>query len=161
MLNVAIIGAGPAALTAVVSIAKHCPASAVHVAVYESRASFKEHVGVQNTLASIGLNALDVLGMRDKLVEKAGTMNQALLFVDQAFGEETRAARREDEEVQLERVKFIEVLADEVRSQKVEIHFSKRFVKYDVENRKVVFEDRSSANAGLLFGANGIHSRVR
>ncbi|KAI8815000.1 hypothetical protein BJ742DRAFT_295 [Cladochytrium replicatum] len=165
MLDVAIIGAGPAALAAAISIAKHCPASVTRVTVFEARSSLKEHAGVQYTLGHIGLNALDVLGIRNKIVEKAGNVNSGLWFIDQAFNESKRMElsfeRGKEMFVHFERVKFIEALAEELQALNVEIQFSKRFVSHDPVNHLVKFDDGTSAAADLLVGADGIFSSVR
>ncbi|KAI8806487.1 hypothetical protein BJ742DRAFT_356616 [Cladochytrium replicatum] len=165
MLNVAIIGAGPAALAAAISIAKHCPSTEINVQVFEARASLKEHAGVQYTLMFMGLNALNILGLRDKLVDSIGHLNSSVWFIDQIWGESRKrnlsTVKGKEGWVHFERVRLLEALATELTVLNVNLHFSKRFVSYDSEARKVVFADGSTAPADLLVGADGINSAVR
>ncbi|KAK1477539.1 kynurenine 3-monooxygenase [Colletotrichum cuscutae] len=164
--DVAIIGGGIAGMALALALNAH----AVPATIYESRDAvpLPHHAGGGMMLCPNALRILESLGVFEPLLEKAYsfdyvyykdrdevTVDRYPLGGQAEFGYDA---------VRIFRQELIEILAGACRARGVEVRYGKRFVKIVGEDDQGVgfeFADGERRRAGLLVGADGIHSRVR
>ncbi|WQF82021.1 Putative FAD-binding domain, FAD/NAD(P)-binding domain superfamily [Colletotrichum destructivum] len=181
--DIAIIGGGIAGMALAISLATH----GIRAAIYESRdeTPLPHHAGGGMMLCPNALRILDSWGLYRPLLDKAYSFdyvyykNREEVTVDRyplggaaAFGYDA---------VRIFRQELVEMLATACRERGVVIEYGKRFVRVVEENGEIndnkndnddndrdgpggvefEFRDGSRRRAGLLVGADGIHSHVR
>ncbi|KZL63740.1 kynurenine 3-monooxygenase [Colletotrichum tofieldiae] len=164
--DVAIVGGGIAGMALALSLATH----SIPATIYESRdeVPLPHHAGGGMMLCPNALRILDSLGLYKPLLEKAysfdyvyykdrqeATVDRYPLGGAEAFGYDA---------VRIFRQELVEILAKACRERGVKIEYGKRFVRVveeDESGAEFEFQDGERRRAGLLVGADGIHSRVR
>ncbi|KAM0332015.1 hypothetical protein ACHAQA_002281 [Verticillium albo-atrum] len=161
--NVAIIGAGLSGLS--LALALH--QQNIPCTLYESRAAPLD-IGGAIMLSPNALRILDNLGVYQRLAPLAYHFKNLYFRTDDnklldtfEFGS---ADKYGYDGIRVYRFELINVLLDMLSEAGVKPIYGKKFVKVTTENADGVtwaFEDGTTATAGLLVGADGIHSRVR
>ncbi|KAL2880439.1 hypothetical protein SGCOL_004159 [Colletotrichum sp. CLE4] len=164
--DVAIIGGGIAGMALALALNAH----AIPATIYESRDAvpLPHHAGGGMMLCPNALRILESLGVYESLLEKAYSFDYVYykgrdeVTVDRyplggkaEFGYDA---------VRIFRQELIEILAGACRERGVEVRYGKRFVRVVGEDDRGVefeFADGERRRAGVLVGADGIHSRVR
>ncbi|GKT87334.1 kynurenine 3-monooxygenase [Colletotrichum tofieldiae] len=162
--DVAIVGGGIAGMALALSLATH----SIPATIYESRdeVPLPHHAGGGMMLCPNALRILDSLGLYKPLLEKAysfdyvyykdrqeATVDRYPLGGAEAFGYDA---------VRIFRQELVEILAKACRERGVKIEYGKRFVRVveeDESGAEFEFQDGERRRAGLLVGADGIHSR--
>lgn len=175
LLRIGIIGAGIAGLTAAISLRKFYPAHEVQITVYEQATELRE-IGASIGLNPSGLRILDKLGVHAALHESNAFRQPSgwpMIYRHWLTNEELGhdEARRDIEErhrmARFHRAHLQRALLDALPTD-VEVRLGKRIQAVhvgwpdgDEEAATVTFEDGDSAEADLLVGADGIHSKIR
>ncbi|WYZ36793.1 hypothetical protein EsH8_II_000299 [Colletotrichum jinshuiense] len=164
--DVAIIGGGIAGMALALSLA----AQSIPSTIYESRTEtpLPHHAGGGMMLCPNALRILDSLSLYKPLLEKAYAFDY-VYYKDRNEATVDRyplggASEFGYDAVRIFRQELIEILARACRERGVAIAYGKRFVRVVDESAAGVefeFDDGGRARAGLLVGADGIHSRVR
>ncbi|KAH8698368.1 putative salicylate hydroxylase [Talaromyces proteolyticus] len=165
-LNIIIVGAGIAGLTAAVSLHQ----AGHHVRVYESSA-FAAEVGAALNLAPNGTRVLQKLGFDMQKASAVPINNwdtvdgtslrriacQDLKQASERFGAAYVAVHRVDLHNELMRLAGV----DQPGARGVELHLSSRVIQIDPEAGLVEFVDGRIEKADLIIGADGLHSVSR
>ncbi|GKT47218.1 FAD-dependent urate hydroxylase [Colletotrichum spaethianum] len=164
--DVAIIGGGIAGMALALSFATH----SIPATIYESRdeVPLPHHAGGGMMLCPNALRILDSLDLYKPLLGKAYSFDY-VYYKDRKETTVDRYPLGGAEEfgydaVRIFRQELIEILAKACRERGVSIEYGKRFVRVVEEDEAGVefeFQDGGRRRAGLLVGADGIHSRVR
>jgi 2-polyprenyl-6-methoxyphenol hydroxylase-like FAD-dependent oxidoreductase len=161
--EVAIIGSGLAGLA--LALALHH--NKIACTVYESRPA-PLNIGGAIMLSPNGLRILNTLGVYERIRAKGYSFDH-LEFKDttgkvlevQEFGGEEKYGFGG---MRIYRRIVIDVLVELLKERNIPVHFGKKFSHIVSESDNGVeweFTDASRASAGLLVGADGIHSTVR
>ncbi|RFU32811.1 hypothetical protein B7463_g3495, partial [Scytalidium lignicola] len=161
--NVAIIGSGLSGL----SLALALQQQNIPCTVYESRAA-PLNIGGAVMLSPNALKVLDALNVYDRVRVK-GYNFETLEYKDGSgklletyeFGGKEKYGYAG---LRIYRHVLIDELLDVMRERDVEIKFGKKFARVVSETDNEVmweFEDGTTQSAGILVGADGIHSTVR
>ncbi|KAK2013798.1 putative salicylate hydroxylase [Colletotrichum eremochloae] len=164
--DVAIIGGGIAGMALALSLA----AQSIPSTIYESRSEvpLPHRAGGGMMLCPNALRILDSLGLYESLLSKAYSFD----YVYYKNSEEATvdryplggAAEFGYDAVRIFRQELVDILTKACRERGVAVEYGKRFVRVIEEDKAGVefeFRDRGRRRAGLLVGADGIHSRVR
>ena len=163
-LNIAVVGAGIAGLTAAIALAK----CGQRVSLYEAASAWGD-VGAGITLAPNAMRGLDYIGVGDAIVASGlepTTQNishwqtgKTLLAVDRSkTREQYRSAY-----VYIHRADLHTILVAEAEKAGVRIYLGKVLSSVDTEGHKPLlhFADNSSTQADLVIGSDGLKSQVR
>lgn len=165
-MRVIIIGSGIGGPIAAVALRK----AGIESVVYEAHDGPGVGIGAFLGLAPNGLSVLDTLGLLDAVRATPGAhVSHLTEFLDSAG---RRLGQLSDGSDQLEpRLRSLGVrrgelqaaLAEAARAHGAHIEYGKRFVDCDDTGSAVIarFADGSTAEADVLIGADGLHSRVR
>ncbi|KAK1959672.1 kynurenine 3-monooxygenase [Colletotrichum sublineola] len=165
--GVAIIGGGIAGMALALSLA----AQSIPSTIYESRSEvpLPHRAGGGMMLCPNALRILDSLGLYESLLSKAYSFD----YVYYKNSEEATvdryplgggAAEFGYDAVRIFRQELVDILTKACRERGVAVEYGKRFVRVIEEDKAGVefeFRDGGRRRAGLLVGADGIHSRVR
>ncbi|KZL86652.1 kynurenine 3-monooxygenase [Colletotrichum incanum] len=164
--DVAIVGGGIAGMALALSLATH----SISATIYESRdeVPLPHHAGGGMMLCPNALCILDSLDLYKPLLEKAYSFDY-VYYKDRQEATVDRYPLGGAEEfgydaVRIFRQELVEILAKACRERGVKIEYGKRFVRVVEEDESRVefeFQGGGRRRAGLLVGADGIHSRVR
>lgn len=159
--TVAIIGAGIAGPVTAMALQQ----AGLHPVVYEGHDRMADGVGAFLTVATNGLEALHLLdldlagfGMETRRMRICSGTGKLLAEFDNggvtSFGAASRTLRRAD---------LYRVLRDEALRRGVRIEYGKRLADARPcgDGVRADFTDGTSAEAHLLIGADGLHSRTR
>ncbi|KAF9880389.1 salicylate hydroxylase (salicylate 1-monooxygenase) [Colletotrichum karsti] len=167
-LQVAIIGAGIAGLTAAIALKDH---PSINVQIYDKAKELRE-VGASIALGPNGLRTLEKLGIKNALDDEIAFRNKSgypmiyrhyktgeIVSTDEHHGDvepRHKTARFHRPHLQQALLKHIEPS---------QIHLNKAFreIENDQSTRKltITFTDGTFIEADVLLGADGIHSGVR
>ncbi|MDO6710699.1 FAD-dependent oxidoreductase [Aliiglaciecola sp. 2_MG-2023] len=163
-LDIAVVGAGIAGLTAAIALAKN----GQKVSLYESAPAWGD-VGAGITLAPNAMRGLDYIGVGEAIVE-AGIepstqkishwqSGETLLMVDRSQTREQYSSAY----VYIHRADLHRILVAEAEKAGVGIYLGKllRSVNYQAAKPVLIFADDSTADADLIIGADGLKSQVR
>lgn len=163
-LNIALVGAGIAGLTAAIAMAK----SGQKVSLYEAAPAWGE-VGAGITLAPNAMCGLDYIGVGDAIVKtgvEPTTQNidhwqtgDTLLAVDRT---KTRADYK-SAYVYIHRADLHTILVNEAEKAGVNIVLGKALINVEIgtESSTLFFADNTTAETDLLIGSDGLKSQVR
>jgi len=162
MTRVAIVGGGIGGLTAAIALSR----AGVDVSVHEAAAELKE-IGAGVALHANAMRVLRAIGVEDGVRKVAGrsewavTRNGVTGRVISKTSRGQQAARQGIEGATVHRADLLDVLAAAVPAGVVSL--GQRCVSVDADGEVVVarFADRSSVEADVIIGADGIHSVVR
>ncbi|KAH6661025.1 hypothetical protein BKA67DRAFT_654169 [Truncatella angustata] len=167
-LQVAVIGAGIAGLAAAIALKSH---PAVDVQIYERAAELRE-IGASIALGPNGMRTLDRLGVHNALEDTIAFRNKSrfpMIYrhykTNEDVSVDTHKSHVEYNHLtsRFYRAHLHNALVEHVDAS--QLHLSKPFesVIFDETIQKLVvsFADGSTANADIVLGADGIHSRVR
>ncbi|KAE9963403.1 hypothetical protein BLS_009328 [Venturia inaequalis] len=164
-LDIAIIGAGIAGLTAAIALRKH---PLVNVVVYD-KASVLREIGASIALGPNGLRTLQRLGLDDIIAENGfrGVERVGMIYrhwqTNEVLGTDGDEAGHEElhRTARFHRGHLHGALLSHVPAESVKL--GKKISSIDTENEGVTlgFEDGTSAKADLVIGADGIRSGVR
>ncbi|OHE93253.1 kynurenine 3-monooxygenase [Colletotrichum orchidophilum] len=164
--DVAIIGGGIAGMAFALCLNAH----AIRATIYESRneVPLPHHAGGGMMLCPNALRILESLGVYEPLLKKAYSFDYVYYKDrDEVTVDRYPLGGKADfgyDAVRIFRQELIEILTGACRERGIEIRYGKRFVNVIAEGEKEVefeFADGERRGAGLLVGADGIHSRVR
>ena len=163
-LDIAVVGAGIAGLTAAFTLAKNVQ----KVSLYECAPAWGD-VGAGITLAPNAMRGLDYIGVGEAIVE-AGIepstqkishwqSGETLLMVDRSQTREQYNSAY----VYIHRADLHRILVAEAEKTGVAIYLGKllRTVNYQAAKPVLHFADDSTADADLILGADGLKSQVR
>lgn len=160
MEKISIIGGGIAGL----ALANFLEKLKLDYTIYESSATLAP-VGAGLALSANALQILDTLGLREQL-ERAGNSMKGLMITNEHLEKisETNVERLEKKykvgNLAIHRAALQRVLAENIPSDK--IIFNKRLSGISKNNRfTIYFEDETSLETDIVFGADGIRSQVR
>lgn len=173
-LQVAIIGAGIAGLTAALSLRQALPDQPIRITIYEKAAELRE-IGASIGLNPSGLRILEKLGVNATLDGSISYRQRGewpMIYRHWLTNEELGhdEYREEVEERhrmgRFHRAHLQAALVQAVRDAGgVEIHFGARIKGVEVEREGgpavISFENGQEVKADLILGTDGIHSRVR
>lgn len=173
-MQIAIIGAGIAGLTAALSIRQILPEQHIQIKIYEKATELRE-IGASIGLNPSGLRILDKLGVNAALDGSISYRQRGkwpMIYRHWLTNEELGHDEYRDEVQEkhrmgrFHRAHLQEALVQAVRKAGgVEIHLGARItgVKVEREDAPVVvsFENGDEIKADLVLGADGIHSRMR
>ncbi|MEP4892320.1 MAG: FAD-dependent monooxygenase [Aliiglaciecola sp.] len=163
-LDIALVGAGIAGLTAAIALAK----SGQSVSLYEAAPAWGD-VGAGITLAPNAMRGLDYIGVGEAIAEigiEPSTQQishwqsgETLLMVDRS---QTRK-QYNSAYVYIHRADLHQVLVAEAEKAGVKIHLGKSVQSVNYQGLKPVlnFADNSRVEAELIIGADGLKSQVR
>ncbi len=162
-LNVAVVGAGIAGLTAVLALAK----SGHKVSLYEAAPAWGE-VGAGITLAPNAMRGLDYVGVGETVADVGmepakqeishWQSGELLLPVDRSGTREKYNAAY----VYIHRADLHKILVDAAQAAGVQILLDKRAVNINTDDKPIItFADGTTAEADLLIGADGLKSTIR
>jgi salicylate hydroxylase len=162
MTRVAIVGGGIGGLTAAIALSR----AGVDVSVHEAAAELKE-IGAGVALHANAMRVLRAIGVEDGVRKVAGrsewavTRNGVTGRVISKTSRGQQAARQGIEGATVHRADLLDVLAAAVPAGVVSL--GQRCVSVDADGEVAVarFADRSSVEADVIIGADGIHSVVR
>lgn len=160
--EIAIIGAGPAGLTAAVILGNRGMA----VRVYEREASgcYRSQGGSLDLHEDSGQEALRQAGMLDRFTAVARFEDQATRMIDPWTGDVSEAPQHGEDGTrpEIDRGVLRDLLLSSVPSGAVEWGRALERVEDDGAGRKLlVFQDGSTVTADIVIGADGAWSRVR
>ncbi|KAK6082414.1 hypothetical protein SCUP234_04253 [Seiridium cupressi] len=167
-LQVAVIGAGIAGLATAIALKNH---PAVDVEIFERAAELRE-IGASIALGPNGMRTLDRLGVDNALNDSIAFRNKSrlpMIYRHYKTNEDVSVdTHKGDVAYQHLTSRFYRAHLQQALAEHIEpsqLHLAKAFssVVFDDTIQKLVisFGDGSTANADVLLGADGIHSRVR
>ncbi|WP_158879467.1 FAD-dependent oxidoreductase [Amycolatopsis anabasis] len=163
MARALIIGGGVAGTVTAIALKK----AGLEPVVYEAYDRTADGVGAFLTVAVNGLDALDAIGLKDRLVDKGldtPRMAMHLGASGKKLGEFPFGSAEDGTVYQtFLRADLYTALREEAEREGVEVRYDRRLV--DAERTgggvRAKFADGSHAEGDLLIGADGLHSRVR
>ncbi len=160
MENISIIGGGIAGLT----LANFFEKINVNYSVYEASANLAP-VGAGLALSANALQVMEILGLREQL-ESAGNRMKGLLITDENFKKisETNVERLEQKykvgNLAIHRAALQKILADQIPKSKIVLNKRLSHISKE-EHFTMNFENGTCVNSEIVFGADGIRSKVR
>jgi salicylate hydroxylase len=162
-IQIAVVGAGIAGLTAAVALRKH---PHIHVELYERASELKE-IGASIALGPNGLRTLERLGLDNAIsceVSYRGPANIPMIYrhwkTNEIIGKDEHENVTEylHRTARYHRAHLHQALLENVPEDL--IHLGKKLVAANVDAQGVdlEFEDGTSATADLVLGADGLHS---
>ncbi|KAF2634650.1 salicylate 1-monooxygenase [Massarina eburnea CBS 473.64] len=168
-LQIAVVGAGIAGLTATIALASH---PNIDVQIYE-RATKLQEIGASIALGPNGMRTLDRLGIHNALDDEIAFRNTKTKFphiyrhfktneIVSADNYQGHVDRRHYTS-RYYRAHLQQALLSHVKPSQVHLGKSFHSVTFDSSIRKLVirFIDGTTAQADILLGSDGIHSAVR
>ncbi|KAL7929231.1 hypothetical protein V8C35DRAFT_331899 [Trichoderma chlorosporum] len=165
-LRIAVVGGGLGGLITALCIHSFCDPTAIEVDIYEQAPEYKENgAGV-----SLGRNTFKVLkqiGLYEQTYAIAGKSNIWLSIRRYDDGEEIVNIKADDDEpshLPVHRAEFLNLLVNTIKERATAtLHSNKKCVGIeDVDDAIVLkFADGTTATAGFVVAADGIHSRIR
>ncbi len=158
-----VVGAGPVGCVLAMLLAKH----GFDVDVFEMRPDMREASAeggrsINLVLTDRGLRALEMFGLRDKVLEiTVPVLGRMMHSVDGELSFQPYGKDESECNYSVSRSKLNEFLLDAAEEMGVTIHFNQTCVGADFDTGTLHFEDASSVDAGVIFGADGAPSAVR
>lgn len=160
-MKILVLGGGIGGLCTAIAL----ESEGFEVELFESAERFSP-VGAGLALSPNALNALEELGMKEAVMEKAlsytvGLIKQTNGKIISTMRMDKITAQTGGEFVSIHRHDLHHILAAKLKNCK--LHFNKRCKSINTHNNKteLIFTDGSSAQCDYLIAADGIHSAVR
>ncbi|KZV88169.1 FAD/NAD(P)-binding domain-containing protein [Exidia glandulosa HHB12029] len=167
-LQIAIIGGGIAGLCLAGTLAKFDSERKLNVVIYEATSSFQE-VGAGLTIWGRSFQVMHALGLDEELaaINMAAASNHYFSYRRSDQGDEGHefVRRTFGKGAGYHRAQFRAALGNYVaRYPSIQVEFNKKLVSinHDTPSEyQVVFKDGTTAQCDVIFGTDGIRSRVR
>lgn len=161
--SVIVVGAGPVGCVLAVLLARR----GFDVEMFEKRPDMRRADitggrSINLVLTDRGLRALERIGLRDEILELTVAVRGRMMH--STDGELSYQPYGKDESecnYSVSRGRLNEFLLDAAADRGVEIHFQREVADLDVDAGRLIFDDGSETEAGLVFGCDGAPSAVR
>lgn len=160
MNSISIIGAGIGGLTLGNILKQH----GLDFTIYESAPEIKP-VGSGIMMAINAMQIFDILGLKEK-IEKAGNKIHGISITDEKLKLISKTDVLELEKkynscnVAIHRADLQKILADNIGFEPIKLNHSLKEIQKK-ENYLLHFENRTEIESKIVFGADGIHSKIR
>ncbi|KAK4068108.1 hypothetical protein Trihar35433_6668 [Trichoderma harzianum] len=165
-LRIAIVGGGLGGLMTALCVHSFCDPTTIKIDVYEQASEYKE-IGAGVSLGRNTLRVIKQIGLYEQTYAIAGKTNIWLSARRYDTGEEIARIRADGDEpshLPVHRAEFLALLVRTIKERAAAtLHPSKKCLTIEEMDDAIVlnFADGTTATAGLVVAADGIHSRIR